>query len=36
MSNGIDSITILIILLIIFLFVLMWGFNRISILRIRR
>ena len=36
MSNGIDSITILIILLIIFLFVLMLGFNRISILRIRR
>ena len=36
MSNGIDNITILIILLIIFLFILMWGFNRISILRIRR
>ena len=36
MSNGIDSITILIVLLIIFLFILMWGFNRISILRIRR
>ena len=35
-SNGIDNISILIILLVFFLFVLTWGFNRISILRIRR
>ena len=35
-NNGIDSASILIILLIFFLFILIWGFNRISILRIRR
>ena len=35
-NNGIDSVSILIILLILFLFILTWGFNRISILRIRR
>ena len=35
-NNGIDSVSILIILLIFFLFILIWGFNRISILRIRR
>lgn len=36
MGNDIDSISILIILLVSFLFVLTWGFNRISILRTRR
>ena len=36
MGNGIDNVTILIVLLIFFLFILTWGFNRISILRIRR
>jgi PAS domain S-box-containing protein len=35
-NAGIDSVSILIIILIFFLFVLTWGFNRISILRIRR
>ena len=35
-NAGIDSISILIIILIFFLFVLIGGFNRISILRIRR
>ena len=36
MGNGIDNISILIVLLVVFLFILTWGFNRISILRIRR
>ena len=36
MDNGIDNISILIVLLVFFLFILTWGFNRISILRIRR
>ena len=36
MGNGIDNITILIVLVVGFLFILTWGFNRISILRIRR
>lgn len=35
-GNGIDSISILIVLLILLLFAISWGFNRISILRIRR
>ena len=35
-SNSIDTASILIILLVFFLFILTWGFNRISILRIRR
>lgn len=35
-ANSIDTVSILIIMLILFLFILMWGFNRISILRIRR
>ena len=35
-NNGVDSVSILIILIVVFLFVLTWGFNRISILRIRR
>jgi len=35
-SNGVDSVSILIILLVCFLFILTLGFNRISILRIRR
>ena len=35
-SNGVDSISILIVLFVFLLFILTWGFNRISILRIRR
>ena len=35
-ANSVDTVSILIILLMLFLFVLTWGFNRISILRIRR
>ena len=35
-SSGIDAVSLLIALLTIFLFILSWGFNRISILRIRR
>ena len=35
-SNSVDTVSILIIMLVFFLFVLTWGFNRISILRIRR
>ena len=35
-DSGFDSVSILIIMLLFFLFILLWGFNRISILRIRR
>ena len=35
-NNGVDSISMLIVLFVVFLFILTWGFNRISILRIRR
>ena len=35
-NNSIDTVSILIILIVFFLFILAWGFNRISILRIRR
>ena len=35
-NNSVDSVSILIVLFVVFLFILTWGFNRISILRIRR
>ena len=35
-NTSIDNISILIVMLVFFLFVLTWGFNRISILRTRR
>lgn len=34
-NTGIDSVSILIVMFVFFLFILTWGFNRISILRIR-
>ena len=36
LNNSVDSISILMILFVVFLFILAWGFNRISILRNRR